>query len=115
MNIYCTGILTAGPPIQAADICSAAVAPDVFGMRKSTRYRFCSPGQPIAPPCAGFETQQRISSGYCLLASALMVSPEPKVLLRMKYPLPSSTITDTCVLLIGAPQLSVTVQSGLTE
>jgi len=52
---------------------------------------------------------------YCLLASPLMVSPEPEVLLRMKYPLPSSTITDTCVLLMGAPQLSVTVQSGLTE
>jgi len=55
------------------------------------------------------------SSGYCLLASPLMVSPEPEVLLRIKYPLPWSTITDTWVLLMGGPQLSVTVQSGLTE
>ena len=52
---------------------------------------------------------------YCLLASPLMVSPEPEVLLRIKYPLPWPTIIDTCVLLMGSPQLSVTVQSELTE
>src|SRR6266404_4182892 len=46
---------------------------------------------------------------HCLLASPLMVSPSPEVLLRMKYPLPLSTITDTCVL---PPQVSDTVQSG---
>ncbi len=39
-----------------------------------------------------------VFSVYCLLASPLMVSPSPEVLLRMKYPLPLSTITDTCVL-----------------
>ena len=53
------------------------------------------------------------SSGYCLLASPLMVSPEPKVLLRMKYPLPSSTITDPCVLLIHAPSRPSRCSPGL--
>jgi hypothetical protein len=51
--------------------------------------------------------------GYCLLATALMVSPEPKVLLRMKYPLPSSTITDTCVLLMGGPRCPSLCSLGL--
>lgn len=50
------------------------------------------------------------SAIYCLLASPLIVSPSPKVLLRMKYPFPLSTITDTWVI---PPQVSVTMQSGL--
>jgi hypothetical protein len=51
----------------------------------------------------------------CFLASPLMVSPDPDVLLRMRYPLPPSTITETCVLLMGGPHVSVTVQSAFTE
>src|SRR5712691_9518632 len=47
------------------------------------------------------------SSVNSFVASPLMVSPEPEVLLRMTYPLPPLTIIDTCVVLMGAPQLSV--------
>jgi hypothetical protein len=59
-----------------------------------------------------------LSLDYCLLPSPLLRVSSAAVdglTFMMKYPLPSSTITDTCVLLSGAPQLSVTVQSGATE
>src|SRR6266851_6454380 len=46
-EIYCTGMVNGCPAIQAAVSCSAPVEPLVFGMRKSSRYRFCSPGYPI--------------------------------------------------------------------
>ncbi len=45
----------------------------------------------------------QIHGTHCLVAFPLMVSPEPEVLLRITYPFPWSTITDTCVLLMGGP------------
>src|SRR2546422_6932078 len=59
-----------------------------------------------------------ISLDYCLLPSPLLRVSSAAVdglTFIMKYPLPSSKITDTCVLLMGGPQVSVTVQSWATE
>jgi len=59
-----------------------------------------------------------ISLDYCLLPSPLLrlsSAAADGLTFMMKYSLPSSAITDTCVLLMGGPQVSVTVQSSATE
>jgi hypothetical protein len=62
-----------------------------------------------------FKVLISISLDYCLLPSPLLRLSSAAVdglTFIMKYPLPSSTITETCVL---SSHLSVTVQSWATE